>query len=129
MRLLFEWIKEDRFNVFKNCGINFTGDYFIEYDEEHCTLKLKRNEKTLPENFYSVDKDGRAVSQVTCIVGKNGTGKTNLLKHIYNTDLVFNKKYKEKYIYFNTVQVFEFDNKLKIYHNLEKEINVVTEEQ
>ena len=121
MRLLYEWIKTDRNNVFDNCGINFTEKYNISYDNTSRTLKIQKNKNSLPNNFYSVN-GAAAVDQVTCILGNNGGGKTCLLKHIYYTDLLKNPNERPEGQYFeswNTIQVLEYDGEINVYHNQE----------
>lgn len=129
MRLLFIWVKQDDLKVFENCGVNFADDYFIEYNDFDKILKIDKKEKKLPNNFYSLDKKEAVVSQVTCLVGKNGSGKTSLLKHIYKTDVISDVDYQKNYVSSNTIQVFEFDGALKIYINLEDTITLSADEK
>lgn len=129
MRLLFIWIKQDELRVFENCGVNFTEDYFVEYNDDNKILKIIKKEKKLPHDFYSFKEGESVVSQVTCLVGKNGSGKTSLLKHIYKTDVIGDVDYKNMYVNSNTIQVFEFNGKLKIYHNLEAKITLESEQE
>lgn len=129
MRLLFIWIKQDELRVFENCGVNFTEDYFVEYNDDNKILKIIKKEKKLPHDFYSFKEGESVVSQVTCLVGKNGSGKTSLLKHIYKTDVIGDVDYKNMYVNSNTIQVFEFNGKLKIYHNLEAKITLEPEQE
>ena len=115
MKLLFEWIKCDENGIFENCGINFTDDYCITYDSSSLILSIKKKQSHIPKKFYSLD-GSNIVHQVTCVLGKNGSGKTSLLKHICKTDLLRMEK-PEAYPFWNTIQVFEFDGKINIYHN------------
>ena len=123
MRLLFEWIKCDENKVFNNCGINFTDDYIISYDSDSHILRINKSDSRIPRNFYTMG-GSNVVKQVTCILGKNGSGKTSLLKHIFKTDLIsMEDDTKQNYPFWNTIQVIEYNSKLNIYHN-QKEIAV-----
>lgn len=115
MKLLFEWIKCDENGIFENCGISFTDDYCITYDSSSLILSIKKKQSCIPKSFYALD-GSNIVQQVTCVLGKNGSGKTSLLKHICKTDLLRMEK-PEAYPFWNTIQVFEFDGKINIYHN------------
>lgn len=127
MKLLFVWIKEDENKVFKNCGVNFSTEYEIYYHQDDYELKIEKRGTSLPANFYALgDEPQSCISQVTCIVGKNGSGKTSLLKHIYNIDLlpIKDEETIRKCQHWNTVQVYEKGGILKIYHNQEFDIKI-----
>lgn len=127
MKLLFVWIKEDENKVFKNCGVNFSTEYEIYYHQGDYELKIEKRGTSLPANFYALgDESQSCISQVTCIVGKNGSGKTSLLKYIYNIDLlpIKDEETIRKCQHWNTVQVYEKGGILKIYHNQEFDIKV-----
>ncbi|MDQ2178393.1 AAA family ATPase [Marinifilum sp. D714] len=102
MELLYVWI-EDYKNI-KKQGFNFSPkhwfDFEYEVDEEGKviggTLHHKERNTNYPENFF-----GENISNVTAIVGKNGSGKSNLMEFIilfcssshglneYNKNIVF----------------------------------------
>lgn len=127
MKLLFVWIKEDENKVFENCGVNLSTEYEICYRQDDHELKIEKRSTTLPVNFYSLGGESQScISQVACIVGKNGSGKTSLLKHIYNVDLlpIKDEETMRKCQNWNTVQVYEKGDILKIYHNQESDIKV-----
>lgn len=127
MVLLFEWIKCDENNIFSDCGINFTDRYRISYDSIYRRLTIIKNDSCIPSDFYTLS-DSNVVKQVTCILGKNGCGKTSMLKHLYKSDLMsITDKTSQVYPYWNTVQVLEYDGKINIYHN-QKDLTVVCNE-
>ena len=72
MELLFIYIVNDRRNI-KNCSYNFSSEYIFFYDEPSKTFSMERR-KGLPTHWF-----GNNILNITAIVGKNGTGKTNLL--------------------------------------------------
>lgn len=119
MRMIFEWIKCDEKNLFNDCGINFTDDFEVSYDSKTRVLSIKKIKSKIPQDFYSLN-GSNVVNQVTCIVGKNGSGKTSLLKHIYGTDLMdMRDEISERYPYWSTIQVMEYAGNIFIYHNQE----------
>jgi len=75
MELLYIWI-EDYKNIYRQ-GFNFSPKYKFEFDFDKNELTHKKIESTLPENFF-----GDNIVNVTGIVGKNGVGKTTLIKAI-----------------------------------------------
>ena len=72
MELLFIYIVNDNRNI-KNCSYNFSSEYIFSYDEPSKTFSMERR-KGLPAHWF-----GNNILNITAIVGKNGTGKTNLL--------------------------------------------------
>lgn len=78
MELLYLHIKDDKRNI-KNCEFNFSPKYRFHYDDTSKTLSLDRGE-WLPENWF-----GENIKNVTAVIGKNGTGKSNLIDSIINT--------------------------------------------
>ena len=75
MELLFVYIPNDRRNI-KNCSYNFSSEYIFSYDESTKTFSMEHCEG-LPAHWF-----GNNILNITAIVGKNGTGKTNLLNCI-----------------------------------------------
>ena len=72
MELLFLYILNDKRNI-KSCSYNFSSEYFFSYDERSKTFSMEHREG-LPTHWF-----GNNILNITAIVGKNGTGKTNLL--------------------------------------------------
>ncbi|WEA00602.1 AAA family ATPase [Mucilaginibacter sp. SJ] len=71
MELLYIWIEE--FRNLKNIGFNFTDKIKFDYLPEHREVLIEKKEPIRPGFF------GKKVNNVTAIIGKNGTGKSNLL--------------------------------------------------
>ena len=119
MELIYEWIsesKEKRFDgkpVLENLNLNFSSEYNVEYDNESKELTIQKVSNRKIENFFS---EKGVVTQVNCIVGKNGCGKTTILKHLYNTDCL-NNTYNNHY--YETIQIFKIDGELIFYSNID----------
>ena len=73
MELVYLWV-EDYKNI-KKQGFNFSPQFTCVYDEEKNELTIDKNEDYI-ENFFGDNIN------VTAIVGKNGSGKSNLLELI-----------------------------------------------
>ena len=87
MKLLYLWISEDKNKVFFNEGFNFGGKYYFEFDQAENEIKVDYK-KSYIENFYNFNKNSEyGVTDITAIVGANGSGKTsllNMLKEIFS---------------------------------------------
>ena len=122
MELVFLWIEKYK-NIHKQ-GFNFSPrfecKFYDKYDEkgnleDNCKLEIKSKEYI--ENFFAKNIN------VTAIVGKNGSGKSNILEILF---------YKAKYRYKNKIILFiiSFKNKYYLYFFkggelvLQKEINI-----
>jgi predicted ATP-binding protein involved in virulence len=84
MELVYLWV-EDYKNIQKQ-GFNFSPRFRCDYDEEKNELNITDKDETgefYPKNFFGDNIN------VTAIVGENGSGKTNLMRIIFN--LLFNK--------------------------------------
>lgn len=81
MELLYIWLGKSKINnpVFEKQGFKFTGEYDFSYDEEKLELNIKHNDE-YDTNFYKLKDDLEAKVKLSCIVGKNGAGKTCLLE-------------------------------------------------
>ncbi len=71
MELLYLYV-EDYAEIQKQ-GFRFSSKIKVNYNEELKTIALSENENYI-DNFY-----GKTISDITAIVGKNGTGKTTVL--------------------------------------------------
>ncbi|MES5924848.1 AAA family ATPase [Bacillus cereus group sp. MG9] len=78
MKLLYMYI-ESFGDLFQDISFDFSNEYKVCYDKTHKTLTLERNELYL-DGFY-----GDVISDITAIVGKNGSGKTTILELIGRT--------------------------------------------
>ncbi|MFQ2905958.1 MULTISPECIES: AAA family ATPase [Aeromonas] len=74
MKVCYIWVEE--FRNFHNFGLNLSNDFTYSYDSEK--HHISRVEKpSLPRDFFHSD-----ITDVTGIIGKNGSGKTNCLELI-----------------------------------------------
>ena len=105
----YEISKETSKNLSKT-DFNFSDKYRISYKNKR--LKIIKNENYIP-NFYNLKENGN-ISNITAIIGKNGSGKSVLL-HLL-TQILFTNHYKN----YNFILVLKHENKFKIY--LEKEL-------
>ncbi len=75
MELLYIYIDDDKRNI-KRCGFNLSPKYHFDYD--HKTKKLTKINLDYITNFWGA----KNINNITAIIGKNGSGKSNLLEHI-----------------------------------------------
>lgn len=71
MELLFTWIKDYR-NI-QNQGINFSAEFNISFNPHTKVLSIEKAQNYIPLFF------GKMISNISVIVGENGTGKTSIL--------------------------------------------------
>ncbi|NOI56214.1 AAA family ATPase [Vibrio coralliilyticus] len=104
MKICFIWI--ENYRNFKNFGLNLSSNLHFEYDpEKH---KISTIEKSpLPDNFF-----GDGVTDVTGLLGKNSSGKTNCLELICMALKFGKSRLKSKFII-----VTEDSNKFECYSN------------
>ena len=77
MELTYCWI--DKFNNnLEDIEIDFGGEYRLKYDKHIKKLIISRN-KDFIDGFFS-NCENHKISNITGIIGKNGSGKTNLSK-------------------------------------------------
>lgn len=88
--------------------LNFGGENLYGFEELNKTLQLK----SVIKNTSFINDFWGELSLVSCIVGKNGAGKTSILRAI-NNEIDPNHK--------NSVFVFEDNGKIKIYNELKSD--------
>lgn len=128
LELVYLWINRTESGFLNRQGVSFTTKYKIEFVLESNELEVLIN----PNYFNVFNSTGaNSVINVSAIVGKNGTGKSTILNHIFETDVSpISKKREGDYgVFFNqineirkTIQIFEKDNELIVYHNLDNKI-------
>ncbi len=110
MELLYIWIEE--YKNIKNQGFNFSREYDISFDKENNELKVDKKENPTPKGFF-----GENISNITAIVGKNGSGKTNLIDWLFENSVpIQNRIYNSKewiIIYKNSIGKLIIENKIK----------------
>lgn len=102
MELLFIWVKQ--FRALSDANLNFSNANRFHFDTESKTLSIQPSENFIPKFF------GENISNLTGIIGENGTGKTSILRYIlqYCTDGV-NEDDKDAILVFK-------DNALNYYY-------------
>jgi len=89
MEIYYLFIKE--YNQFRNCDINFGGEFRFFYDAKNEELKIQKNEHYIEDffepNIKNSNRQLAKISNVSCVVGENGVGKSTLLNFI-KTNLI-----------------------------------------
>ncbi|GAA0864806.1 hypothetical protein [Paraclostridium tenue] len=78
MELLFAFFEDC--NSVNNIGVNFGGKYTFKYKKCESELKIVKNNRYI-ESFFNVTKSNN-ITNLTGIVGENGSGKTTILNNI-----------------------------------------------
>ncbi|MGB6129431.1 MAG: AAA family ATPase [Psychrilyobacter sp.] len=84
MELLYVWIEE--YKGISKLGFNISNRYDIKYENNILEVEEYKNWKSR-RGFY-----GEKISNVTALIGKNGTGKSTLIDFISSVDRSENKK-------------------------------------
>lgn len=108
MKVCFVWAQN--FRNFTDIGINLANDIKFEYDSKRNFLNYTRFD-SLPINFF-----GEKIDEVTGIIGKNGSGKSNALELVckalkggktdLNTDFLLIVEEKGQYIVYHYIKDF-----------------------
>lgn len=77
MELIYLYIEDDGRNI-KDCEFNFSPEYRFHYDKEENSLSIEKNENYI-SNFWEAEK----ILNITALIGKNGSGKSNLIELIF----------------------------------------------
>ncbi|MFT4168935.1 MAG: AAA family ATPase [Dysgonomonas sp.] len=106
MELLYLYIEDDGKNI-KDCEFNFSSEYHFSYNRKEKFITATKNSDFIP-NFWGASN----VSNITAIIGKNGTGKSNLLEFIiryYCSPFGLKSKSKKKLLH-----IYRFNDELYI---------------
>lgn len=133
VELLYVWINQDETGFVKKNGFNFSPNYtFTMTENNDGTHLLSWAENCDCPNVWNTEK----ILNLTAVVGKNGTGKSALLKHLVNApmlpvqsgsrpDVDGDNTYGEQPYDINEcskmVQVFRSGDSLRVIHNLDEE--------
>ncbi len=74
LKICFVWVRS--FRNFENAGINLSSSHKFNFNTETKSLTFKKTSK-LPKDFF-----GKRITEVTALIGKNGSGKSNALELI-----------------------------------------------
>lgn len=123
-QLLFVWV--EKFRNIENVGFNFSNQYEINYNIEENEIivntidgksALKENdvkllfndEKYYLEDFFQIqNKNNVIISQVCALIGKNSSGKSNIIDFILTAISTGNRNKLQS----NYILVFKIDNEL-----------------
>jgi len=75
MELKYVWIKD--YKNIKNVGFNFNHSKKVKFEFKNNELRIEEYDSNIPTDFFGTNFQG-----ITCIVGENGSGKTNLSEYI-----------------------------------------------
>lgn len=117
MELLFTWIESYR-NI-KNQGINFSSEFNISFDNQKGILSLEKKQTYIPDFF------GDKISNISVIVGENGTGKTSIL-HIEEATFYLGRKDNNYFLVCGNSELLEriiFDERITQNIKKHKEFN------
>lgn len=117
MELLYVWV-ESYGNISRQ-GFNFSPNYWFEVDENNNLLDKTEERKKegrlneQPENFF-----GDNISNITAIVGKNGSGKSTILEILTKTNYYL---ISENKLFDKLFKIVIFDgNEIKIINSEDK---------
>lgn len=114
MKILYVWVEKYPFSespFFKNQGFNFSSKYRFWFDSRNLSLSAELNNKYI-KNFYNIK--GNKVSELTCVVGMNGAGKTLLLELIR---LLFVKGYSTSDFFRKSKMLVVWEKNEKLYYD------------
>lgn len=77
MELLYLWV--EKYNNIEKQGFNFSSKYKFDFDYEKKELTCEENQNCLGEGFF-----GDNITNITAIIGKNGSGKSSVLELLAN---------------------------------------------
>ena len=115
MELVYVWIKKYG-TVLKDIEVNFGSEFIFEYNKNNKTLCINKNQYYI-KNFFN--KEGNTnISNITGIIGKNGSGKSNLINCIRGYMADGGIKCIEKnegYEFHNTILAIKEDKRIHIF--------------
>ena len=85
---IYMYVKD--YKGLKDFEITFDNNYEIKYNREKDTLSINKKCESANnniKNFYSIDKKKGNIDSVNLLIGKNGSGKSNILE-VLNSNLI-----------------------------------------
>lgn len=115
MEILYLWIKS--YKGISDLGINLSNQYTFDFEETTKTLTATEN-SDYEKNFW-----GEKITNITAIVGRNGVGKTSIIKFIieYLTDGIKNDH--------EAIVVSSKDGEIAIYDSTKPSISSTKKEE
>lgn len=129
----------EEYKGLKDFEITFDNNYEIKYNRDKDTLSINKKCESANNNieiFYSIDRTKGNIDSVNLLIGKNGSGKTNILEMlnlskerrkidymiIYksvenNEDFIIEKNGISKVIKITDCKEIKFENKLPRYRD------------
>ena len=132
----------NKYKGLKKFKITFDNNYEITYDEKEETLLIeKKGTENNIKKFYSIERTKGNIDSVNLLIGKNGSGKTNILEIlnlskeiqeinyiiIYksvenNEDFIIEKNGLSKFIKIKEFKEIKLENEFYKYHDDENYI-------
>lgn len=127
MELIFFYINQTSSKFIEKKGFNFSANYnfYVEIKDGKYILKQKVCNSRLPEGFFDEQK---CITNITAIVGENGTGKTTLLTKLSNScrsvkdeahSSEYNNFFMEEYEKEKNISIYLDESGLVCYHNID----------
>ena len=127
MELIFFYINQAASNFIEKQGFNFSSNYrfFVEYIEGKYVLKQEESNVQLPKDFFD---DQGCITNITAVVGENGSGKTILLTELSNYygsvkdknhTPEYDNYFLERYEKDKTIAIYMEESGLVCYHNID----------
>jgi AAA15 family ATPase/GTPase len=91
MELVYLWVEKYK-NIHEQ-GFNFSPRFECKYENDELTICDKEKEKCKDSNYIKSFFDDKGKINVTAIVGKNGSGKSNILRVL--EDIFYNISLQE----------------------------------
>lgn len=111
MELLFIWIKQHK--GLNNIVINFSNEFKFDYKALQNTIEITKEDSFIP-NFFSDN-----ISNLTGLIGENGTGKTSILNFIleYLSQGIHNNSENDNIYVFKKGNELNYHSKFEINFN------------
>jgi len=108
MELVYLWV--ENYKNIHHQGFNFSPRFHCEYNDKTKELTITENDDYISD-FFGEDIN------VTAIVGKNGSGKSNILKSLFQNDDNSSAKEKLWYLLYNNGLSIYFIDNMGIHEN------------